>query len=77
MAEKYVEEFEAEVKVRRAEHPTEENQYIEWVELIMGEEVTRQILNPGKPPEVTFIFRIGTDPDTNQKYCYCQGAKVR
>jgi desulfoferrodoxin (superoxide reductase-like protein) len=77
MAEKNSEESEVAVKVGRTEHPTEENQYIEWVELNVAGKVSSQLLNPGKAPEVTFIFKIETDPDTEQKYCYCRGAKVR
>jgi superoxide reductase len=42
------------VKVGSVAHPMEEKHYIEWVELIAGDNVQRQFLNPGEAPEATF-----------------------
>ena len=35
-------------------HPMEEKHYIEWIELIIGDDVLRKYLKPGMPPVVVF-----------------------
>ena len=43
------------VKVGSVAHPMEEKHYIEFVELISGDNVYQQFLKPGDKPEVTFV----------------------
>ncbi|MEI6563840.1 MAG: desulfoferrodoxin [bacterium] len=35
-------------------HPMEEKHFIEWIELIIGDEVLRKYLSPGMPPVAVF-----------------------
>ena len=42
------------VKVGSVPHPMEEKHYIEWVEVIIGEEADRRFLKPGDAPEAAF-----------------------
>lgn len=60
--EKHVPVFEAgKVKVGSVAHPMQEDHYIEWVEVINGERVCRQFLNPGEAPEAGFeCVKAGT-----------------
>jgi superoxide reductase len=44
------------VKVGTVAHPMEENHYIEWIELHVGDKVYRQHLKPGDPPEGKFCL---------------------
>ena len=47
-------------------HPMTEEHYIEWIELICGDVVLRNYLNPGKAPEATFYTGA----------CDCSGCEV-
>ena len=67
--EKTAEGFE--VKVGSVAHPMEEKHYIEWIEVIAGEKVYRQFLNPGDAPEAT--FGIDTQQITVREYCNLHG----
>jgi len=42
------------VKVGSVAHPMAEDHYIEWIEIIRGERVSRQYLAPGDAPEAKF-----------------------
>ena len=42
------------VKVGSVAHPMADDHYIEWIEVIKGERVCRQFLNPGEAPEAAF-----------------------
>ena len=52
-------------------HPMEDKHYIEWVELVAGDTVLRQFLNPGDTPEATFTTDA-TDV-TAREYCNLHG----
>ena len=62
------------VKVGSVPHPMEEAHWIEWVELIVGDSVYRQYLQPSHVPEA--IFKIAVD-DISQlaarEYCNLHG----
>lgn len=62
------------VKVGSAPHPMEAAHYIEWVELIVGEEAYRKFLHPGEAPEATFMINV---PDgvvvSAREYCNLHG----
>jgi superoxide reductase len=59
------------VKVGSVAHPMEDKHYIEWVELIAGDTVQRQFLNPGEAPEATFSTDA-TDVSARE-YCNLHG----
>ncbi len=55
------------VKVGSVAHPMEEDHYIQWVELVAGENLCCRFLNPGDAPEVTFT----TDAEQVSARAYC------
>ena len=52
------------VKVGSVAHPMEYDHYIEWVELIDGDKVYKQFLEPGHAPEAVFNVQADTQADT-------------
>jgi len=59
------------VKVGDVAHPMTDDHYIEWIELLAGETVYRQFLNPGQAPEAEFI--VETDQVSAREYCTLHG----
>lgn len=59
------------VKVGSVSHPMEEKHYIQWIELIAGDTVYTQFLNPGDAPEAVFL--IDVDTVTAREYCNLHG----
>jgi superoxide reductase len=59
------------VKVGSVTHPMEEKHYIEWVELIVGDQVYRQFLSPGQAPEAEFCVKA--DQAVAREYCNMHG----
>jgi len=59
------------VKVGSVAHPMEEKHYIEWVEVVAGDKVYRQFLNPGEAPEA--FFEIKADNVVAREYCTLHG----
>lgn len=59
------------VKVGSVAHPMEQKHYIEWVELIAGDQVYRQFLNPGQAPEAEFCVKA--DQVVAREYCNLHG----
>ena len=59
------------VTVGSAPHPMEEKHYIQWIEIIAGDKLCRQWLNPGEPAEAT--FKINADQVTVREYCNLHG----
>ena len=59
------------VKVGEVAHPMEEKHYIEWIEIIAGDKVYTQFLNPGDVPEAT--FKIEAESVTAREYCTLHG----
>jgi len=55
------------VKVGSVAHPMEKKHYIEWIEIIAGDTVYRQHLNPGEQPEA--VFKIEAAEVTAREYC--------
>ena len=55
------------VTVGSVAHPMEESHYIEWIEVIAGDRLCRQYLNPGDAPEAFFA----TDADSVKAREYC------
>ena len=59
------------VKVGSVAHPMEEKHYIQWIELIAGNQVYRQNLQPGEAPQATFA--VTGDDLTARAYCNLHG----
>ena len=59
------------VKVGSAPHPMEESHWIEWIQLIAGEDAYRTFLNPGDAAEAVFL----TDAEkvSAREYCNVHG----
>jgi len=59
------------VKVGSNAHPMEEKHYIEWIEIIDGDDSSRHYLKPGMAPETVFK---GANPNvTAREYCNVHG----
>jgi len=59
------------VTVGTVEHPMTDAHFIEWIELISGDKVYRQFLNPNDAP--TAFFPIDADGVTARAYCNLHG----
>jgi superoxide reductase len=59
------------VKVGSAPHPMEEKHYIQWVEIIAGDKLYRQFLNPGDNPEA--VFKAPEGSMAAREYCNIHG----
>ncbi|MGD9503864.1 MAG: desulfoferrodoxin [Syntrophobacteraceae bacterium] len=59
------------VKVGSVAHPMEEKHYIEWIELVVGDEAYRHFLKPGDAPEA--LFKIDAWPVSAREYCNLHG----
>ncbi len=59
------------VKVGSVPHPMEEKHQIEWIELIVGDQVYLEFLSPGDAPEA--IFAVQADQVTAREYCSLHG----
>lgn len=68
-----VEKVEGGIKVTvgEVEHPMDDDHYIEWIEVIVGDEVQKVFLNPDDKPEV--IFAIDADDVVVRAYCNLHG----
>ncbi len=59
------------VKLGSIPHPMEEKHYIEWIELVAGNKVLRQFLQPGDAPEA--IFQTTAKDVSARAYCNLHG----
>jgi superoxide reductase len=59
------------VSVGSDAHPMEANHYIEWIELVAGDETHIVFLEPGQAPEA--VFRVGAGEVTARAYCNLHG----
>lgn len=60
------------VAVGSIPHPMEEKHWIEWVELLVGDQVLRQHLKPGQDPTVVFEG-VTADAVSAREYCNLHG----
>ena len=58
------------VKVGSVAHPMEEKHWIEWIELMVDDEVYTKLLKPGGKPEASFCI-CGKKPKTLKAREYC------
>ncbi|MFW2368013.1 MAG: desulfoferrodoxin [Desulforhopalus sp.] len=59
------------VNVGSVDHPMTDAHYIEWIDLLVGEAVYRQFLNPTDKP--TAFFPVDADGVTARAYCNLHG----
>lgn len=59
------------VKVGSVPHPMEEAHFIQWIEIIDGGKISRQMLKPGEAPEATFCVK--SDKVIAREYCNLHG----
>ncbi|MBL6974588.1 MAG: desulfoferrodoxin [Deltaproteobacteria bacterium] len=59
------------VKVGSVAHPMLDEHYIEWIEVLAGNDVCRRFLDPGEAPEAS--FDVDTDELTVRAYCNLHG----
>ncbi|MGB9860102.1 MAG: desulfoferrodoxin [Moorellaceae bacterium] len=59
------------VTVGSALHPMEEQHYIEWIELLVGDHLWRKYLHPGDPPEA--LFCVDAAEAVARAYCNIHG----
>ena len=59
------------VKVGSVPHPMDDNHYIEWIEVILDENVFRKFLKPWDVPEAE--FEINTENVSARAYCNIHG----
>ena len=58
------------VTVGSVAHPMEDDHWIEWIEVLQGDKVYREYLNPGDAPEA--VFPVSGDV-TAREYCNMHG----
>jgi len=59
------------VKVGSVPHPMEEKHYIEWIEVIADDRISRKFLSPGDSPEADFA--IASEKVEAREYCNVHG----
>lgn len=59
------------VKVGAVPHPMEENHFIQWIEVIDGDKISRKMLKPGEAPEASFCVK--SDKVVAREYCNLHG----
>ena len=59
------------VKVGSVPHPMEEKHFIEWIQVIAGNQKLVKFLKPGQPAEAEFL--INESPITVREYCNIHG----
>lgn len=59
------------IKLGEVPHPMIDEHYIQWIEIIAGDKVYQQYLNPGDSPEAEFM--IDADNITARAYCNLHG----
>jgi len=59
------------VKVGSVAHPMEAKHWIEWIEVVADGKSSRQVLEPGQPPEA--VFALTAKAITAREYCNMHG----
>ena len=59
------------VNVGSVAHPMADDHFIEWIELIAGEESYRRFLKPGDTPEA--VFAVSAETVTARAHCNLHG----
>jgi len=66
-----VSDHEIKVTIGSVPHPMEDAHFIQWIELVAGDKVYRQMLHPGSPAVAVFPKVIG--PFIVREYCNLHG----
>ncbi len=61
------------VKVGDVAHPMEDKHYIEWIEVVSGQQVYRKYLKPGEKPEASFEVKDSASNTFTREYCNLHG----
>ena len=64
------------VKVGEVQHPSEEEHYIQYIQIIVGDETYTKTLKPGDVPEASFLVgadKISANGVVAQQYCNLHG----
>lgn len=61
------------VKVGEVPHPMEEEHFIAFIELCIGDDIYRKNLNPGEAPEAFFPVCTDSNDITAREYCTVHG----
>jgi superoxide reductase len=61
------------VAVGSVAHPMEDKHYIEWIELIVNDNVYRKYLSPGSKPEAEFCLCLNAANLQARAYCNLHG----
>ncbi len=62
------------IKVGSIPHPMEEEHFIEWIELIIGDKIYRKFLKPGQAPEAMFEVEVTDVKEIlAREYCNVHG----
>ena len=59
------------IKVGSVPHPMEDSHYIQWIEVIDGNKISRQMLKPGQPAEASFCVK--SDKIVAREHCNLHG----
>jgi superoxide reductase len=59
------------VRVGSVPHPMQAEHYIEWIQVIAGEQTYRQFLAPGQAPEA--VFPVAPDGVVAREFCNLHG----
>lgn len=60
------------VAVGSVPHPMEEKHFIEWIELLVGDQALRKFLKPGQPP-AAFFEGVKAEAASAREYCNLHG----
>lgn len=62
------------IKAGSIPHPMEEDHFIEWIELIVGDKIYRKFLKPGQVPEAVFEVKVDDIKEVlAREYCNVHG----
>ncbi len=64
------------VKVGEVQHPMDDNHYIQFIQVVVGNEIYTKTLNPGEVPEASFTVgadKINANDVIAQQYCNLHG----
>ncbi|MDZ7798680.1 MAG: desulfoferrodoxin [Patescibacteria group bacterium] len=61
------------VRIGSDPHPMEEKHYIEWIELVCGDNIRRKVLEPGDKPEAEFCLKEPEKEIFARQYCNIHG----
>ncbi|MDD4953178.1 MAG: desulfoferrodoxin [Desulfovibrionaceae bacterium] len=61
------------VKVGSVPHPMEDKHHIEWIELLVGDQVFTRMLKPGQAPEAEFCVKGAQGELSAREYCNIHG----